>query len=240
MHTISEIIQLEEKKLYGDISPSYGLNVLYNLMLIKNKNGQIKGNYKDFKKFIEYYIEVVKLSDYGYDNLNHSKIEKLLNLLNYEEQISALNYAISVSVRELPEHDKDWFIQRKHKAEIANIFNKKIYKHYLRGCMLYCGSSLSRLILLVLGFIILVTIVLLPASNPRFILFNIEYDNYSRFFFLNHFLNIISHLTDLDNDFKITPVNWFGLCLLILGKLLFIFIVVNFIYRKISDKLNIK
>lgn len=240
MQSIASIISEEEKKLDTNSNPSHRINILFNLVILKNKSGLKQDNYKDFKKFIEHYIEVVKLSDYGYDKLNHNKIEKLLSFLNYEEQISALNYAISVSARELPEHDKDWFIQRKHKAEIAHIFKSKNFDQYLRGCMLYCGTSLNRLLLMVVGFFTLVVITLLPAVNKDYVLFNVSYENYSQSFFLNHLLNILTHLADVDNNFKVDPINWFGVLLLVLGKVLFIFIVVNFVYRKISDKLNIK
>jgi hypothetical protein len=240
MHDIYQIIALEEEKLSKVSNAGEGLNILYNLMILKNKNGDKEGNYKGFKKFIDYYIEVVKLSDYGYDKLNHSKIENLLQLLNYEEQISALNYAISVSARELPEHDKNWFIERKHSAEVNHIFACHHYKLYFKAVMLFCANSLHRLFLVILIFFILVITILLPAFNENLILFNITYDNYSSCFFLNHILNVISHFADLDNDFEINPLNWIGVLLLIVGKLFFILIVVNFVYRKISDKINIK
>lgn len=240
MQTINDIIKADEEKLKECSNPNNGLNILYNLIILKNKGNDKRENYKDFKKFIDYYIEVVKLSDYGYDRLNHNKIEKILSFLNFEEQISALNYAISVSARELPEHDKNWFIDRKNKAEVQNILCKKQFRYYPKALLLVCSYSIFRLFLIVISFLLLVFVLLLPAFDPSCAIFKITYENYSDKFVLNHLLNILSHFSDIDNDFKIVPLNWFGLTLLILGKLLFILIIVNFIYRKITDKINIK
>jgi len=240
LQTIDDIIRADEQKLKECSNPNNGLNILYNLIILKNKDSNKKENYKDFKKFIDFYIEVVKLSDYGYDKLNHNKIEKVLNFLNFEEQISALNYAISVSARELPEHDKNWFIERKNKAEVQNILCKKQFRYYPKALLLVCSYSIFRLFLIVLCFLLLVFVLLLPASDPSYSIFKITYENYSSNFLVNHLLNILSHFSDIDNNFKIEPMNWFALILLILGKLLFILIIVNFIYRKITDKINIK
>ena len=164
----------------------------------------------------------------------------MLEYLNYEEQISALNYAISVTVRELPEYDKDWFIEKKRDAEVNHIFKNRIYNQYFKGIMFYFAHSLKRLMIVILIFFAMVISILLPATEGSFILFRITYDNYSNNFIVNHLLNVITHFAGIDNEFKVEPVNWLGVLLLVSAKLFFVLIVVNFVYRKITDKLNIQ
>ena len=59
-------------------------------------------------------------------------------------------------------------------------------------------------------------------------------------FIVNHFLNMCSLFADIDNDLKINPLNWLGVLLIIFSKIIFILLIVNFIYRKLSDKIAVK
>jgi hypothetical protein len=238
MNQIEDLITNEENKLKNDLAPNEAINILYNLISLKNRIHKTKDNYKDIKSFINYYIDVIKFSDYGYDVINYEKIEKLINLLEYKEQISVLQYAISVTKRELPEHNKEWFVEKKHKCEIDHIWSQKTINLFPKAFFLYSGLNISRLLLTLLLFFLLTCLILLPSPKFFFPFFNITYDNYSESFIINHFLNIFSLFADIDNDFKIKPINWFGLISLVLGKISFIILIVNFFYRKITDKIS--
>ena len=65
MNDIESMIDKEEKRLDNSTSPNDKLNIMYNLIVLKNASGNTKDNYLSIKKLIDYYIELIKISDYG-------------------------------------------------------------------------------------------------------------------------------------------------------------------------------
>ena len=194
-------------------SPEVAVSILYNLISLKNKINRKNDNYKDIKQFLDYYINFIKSANYGYDNFNYEKIEKLLLLLNPAEQVTLLQYAISITYRELPEYDREWFLERKYQAEIDSIINSKDYKFYPKALFLFCGQSIKRVFLTLGVFFLFISLILLPAPIKCLVLFKLSYENYSSNFIFNHLLNILSLFADIDNDLVIEPINWIGLFL---------------------------
>lgn len=237
---LDEIIKQEEQRLNISQSSKESVDILYNLIFLKNRLGRSNENYTDIKQFLNYYVDYIKIANYGYDNFNYNKIETLLNLISPAEQITLLQYSISTIAREFPENDREWFIKRKHQAEIKNIISLGLWQYFFKAFFLYVGLSLKRLFCTLLIFIVLISLMLLPSPKDCFICFSISYEHYSDYFLINHFLNVLSLFVDLENDFKITPLNWWALILLIIGKISFILLFVNFIYIKISDKISLK
>jgi len=240
MTPIENLISVEENKLNQGLPTNETINILFNLITLKNRNGQKADNYKDIKSFVNNYITVIKVADYGYDNFNYDKIETLLKLLTPGEQVTVLQFAISATSRELPEHNRDWFIERKHSAEIKYILTKKNAISYPKAFFLFTGLNITRLFFALILFFLIINILLLPSASNTYSLFKIEYASYSSNFLINHILNVLSLFADLDNNFKIEPLNWWGLILMIVGKISFVLLMVNFIYRKICDKISLK
>lgn len=240
MTTIKELISREEKRLLDTRTPNELANILYNLIHLQNKVNNARENYKNTKLFIDYYLEYIKSADFGYDSFNYVKINNLLKFMKPEEQIAILQYSVSVVCRELPEHDREWFIIRKHKAEIEEIVKKRKFLLFPKAFLLYCGQSTKRLVITLILFIFFVNVLLLPTPYASLALFAIKYESYSTNFIFNHFLNVISLFSDLENNFKISPLNWFSLLLIIAGKIMFVILLVNFIYIKLSDKIITK
>lgn len=241
MNSIQSIIASENAKLKQDnLSLSDEIGIRFNLISLKNREGISSENYKDIKFFITNYIEYIKMANYGYDNLNYTKIDDLLNFLNTKEQIMILQYAISYMAKELPEYDRDWFIDKKRQSEIKDIFESKKFSLYLKAIFLYLGLNTQRLLLTLLFFLILTFIVLLPSPFSSLAIFEVSYSAYEDNFILNHLINVLSLFVGLENDFKITPINGIGVLIEIVAKLFFIVLVVNFIYTKIADKITLK
>lgn len=238
--TIEEILIEEYEKITAASSNSEKCNIQYNIIKLKLSNKQVDNIYKDIKQFIDAYIETIKLADYGYDNFNYVKLEQLIELLPSNQQIGLLQYITSVAARELPEHDRTWFVSRIHKAEINQILESRNFLLYPKTFLLYLGQSISRLLLGLTSLFLLTCIIMLPAPIESLAVFNITFENYSQNSFLNHLMNVLSLFADLDNNFKIQPLNFLGLTLIILGKLIFVTFIINFIYYKISDKISQK
>ena len=60
-----------------------------------------------------------------------------------------------------------------------------------------------------------------PAFSSIFELFEIRYHNFAESFYLNHFTNTLSYLFGIESEFKIIPLNSFGVVLAVLGKISF-------------------
>jgi len=144
---IHNLILEEEKKLSQSNSATDCVGILYNLICLKNNADITNDNYKDFKRFINFYIESVKGANFGYDIFNYKKIDKLLDFLKPDEQMALLQYAISITARELPEHDWEWFVERKHTAERKAIISNKKIRLYPKALFLFCSQSVTRLLI---------------------------------------------------------------------------------------------
>lgn len=240
MNDFTQIIDSEEQKLITDLEPAQRLGILYNLFELKKRAGINRDNYINFKNFINCYIEVVKKCDYGYDHLNQNKIEEVIGYLETDEKVSGLRYAISIMAKELPEYDRRWLIEIINKAEIKQIVHRKQYKLYLKALVLFLSNRLQRLIVVLICFFIIIYIALLPAISPQFIMFQISYDKYSNNFWLNHFLNVLTLFADFDNNFKIYPLNGLAVIISVAAKIFFVLLIINFLYRKITDKIKVQ
>lgn len=238
--TEEDLLKSEEDRLSNTKNDSESANILYNIIKLNNKLNQQDNNYRNTKLFIDKYVNSLKSADYGYDNFNYNKINQLIDLLTPEEQESILQYIISVTAREFPEHDRNWFVTRKHNAEIRKIIHSNLYVLYPKIILLYFGQSIQRLLLGFLGLFIITSLILLPAPIEVLAILNITFENFNDTNFLNHILNVFSLFAGLDNNLQIKPVNWLGLFLIIFGKLFFITFISNFIYFKISDKITQK
>lgn len=233
----TELVIIETQKLEISISANEKASILFNIIKINFDSGNIAENYKNIKEFMNYYVEAIKSLDYGYDNFNYKKIDQLLITLSAEEQISILQYITSISARELPEHDRSWFIEKKHNAEIKHIIKANFYSLYPKAFLLYFGQSVSRLIFILISLLTLTSLILLPSPFKEMEILFVQFEKYSEVKLWNHIFNTFSLFADLDNNLKITPMNWKGLFLIIVGKFFFLTIIINFIYLKLSDKI---
>lgn len=240
MNNIDEFIANEELKLEQSVSINEKIGILYNLIIFNNSILKNKDNYKNIKKLIGYCIEQIKISDYGYDTINYNKLNTVLIFLGYKEQIAIYKYSLSTLKRELPEHDTEWFLNKLNRAEINDILCNRKFIKYPKAIFLIASTDLKSLLIILLLFIGVVYLVLLPSHYSSLAIFNITYENYSSNFYVNHMLNILSLFSDLDNDFKIVSINGLGLLEIILAKIIFLLLIVNFIYKKVSDKISIK
>lgn len=240
MDQIEELIIAESETLSHSDIPSVCLNIQFNLIALKNINKKHEDNYCDVKKLINYSVENLKSGAFGYDAINYSKIENVLNYLSHKERVSVLKYGLSILTKELPEYDKEWFIRRINVEKIADIFKNKEILNYPKAFFLYCSLNITHLTLVFLVSFFIVYLVLLPTRNVYFQLFELDYQPYSNDFLYNHALNVLTLFSGLSNGLIIRPLSPFAVLIIIFSKVLFIVIIVNFVYRKVTDKISIK
>ncbi|MXN93233.1 hypothetical protein GR160_18545 [Flavobacterium sp. Sd200] len=235
---VRKIIQREENNLKNIISPSAAIGIIYNVIQLKLLYDNEPNIYVLFKKLIENYIRVINSADYGYDDFNNDKIEDLLKKLTYEQQLSILQFTLSRITHELPEYDKTWFLKRKNIAEIHLILSDKSVSKFYKIIPLFAGLNAYAL-MFTLGFIFsIVYAITYPIQNPPYAIFEIQYENYSSSQLSNHLLNLLSAFVDIDNDFKVIPLNGYAAAIKIICKFFFLLIIANYFYIKVTDKLT--
>lgn len=236
---INNIIQKEEEKLCKIKESNMRVDIIYNLVVIKYNYKKVC-IYKDIKMLIHEYINVIRVADFGYDALCSKKIVKVVNYLSYNQQISICNYLLSILSREFPEMDVEWVQVLKKKAEINNIIKNVHLLSYPKALLLYSSLKIKTLLFVLFLFFFAISIILLPAPKDAHILFKVECMDYSNIFIVNHLCNIITLLYGDENGCKITPLNPYGVILLAFFKITFALVIVNFVYKKISDKIALK
>jgi|GEM_PF-1823541 len=236
-----EIVRKEQERLKMSTNPNEEVNILNNLIVIKHNNPQIileNTIYVCIKMLINKYVELIKINDFGYDLFCYSKLFKVISFLNYSEQLSILNYLFSVLDKEFPQIEKECLIRFIKVVKIDKIFSEKEYKNFPQALLLYSSLDIKTLVISLFLFILLVIIILLPACFESMEIFKIKYESYSDNFVINHVLNVLTLFGDIKNGFVVTSSNIFGVILQLFGKITFILLIVNFIYKKISDKIS--
>lgn len=232
----------EYSKLSTCKNPEVRLNLLNNIIRIKldnrNYSNYRKSLYQDLRAFIKTNIEVAQTSDFRYDHLKLNIFQDLISSLDLEEQLK------------LTDHYLRLLEQSSFKEEMKHIFNlkyktlllinlKKWYqpKHFLNIITYYPLISLKTLGISLAAICILCVLITLPAPLPFLGILNLKlnYVEYSTNSFLNHSINIISHLLSISTNFKIQAQDIFSGFCLILGKGISILFIGSILFNKLIE-----
>ena len=235
--SLTDIVSEEEKKLNASKDANEKVNILYNLIVCKHKSLN-QSIYIDIKHFINSYIEAAKKNDFGYDSFCIPKVLKVIDFLDCNKRIALLNYLLSTLSREFPEIDVDWVHNSISKAKIDEIITEKNYKQFPKAFLLYSSLKIHTLLITLFLFFVLIFVILLPAPFSFMELFKLEYSDYSSNFILNHLFNVMMLFSGIDDS--ITALNGVGVILYVIAKISFVLLIVNFVYKRISDKISLK
>jgi len=235
---ILKIIADKEDQI-KELPSKQALTHIVNLIALKKRYNDRRHIYLYLKILIEKYIDIIKSEDFGYDSFNFDKLAELTTELTLPQKVSFYNYSISIISSSMPDLDIEWFKKRKINAEIElvkkNFWSKPQIFHLVT---LYVSSSVRKTCAFILVIFLIPTLLLLPAPFESFEWFTVNYENYSNVFIVNHILNLAGFFADIDNDFKIKPLNEFATVIYILYKVLFVLLIANYLFGKISEKFN--
>lgn len=238
LEVLRENIVSQELAIKNMTSPAEIIGSIFNIISLKKTFNDDTNLYMLNKLFFENYIKVVVLSDYGYDKFNFEKIEFIINSLPVEQQLSIMEYILSKVVKEIPEHDRKWFLIKKKDIEIKLIWRRYSLLGIPNIIFIYISKTINSLIISFIAVFTFTFIILLPVNNTKYALYEIHYEKYSSSIFFNHFLNVMSLFADIDNDLRIKPLNEVGVIFMIISKFIFVLLVANFIYTKVIEKLT--
>ena len=248
----SKWIEEQENRFKRLRIPNQRLFCINDIIQLKihSKDERIKSTlYGDIKKFINYYVHSTINKNYGYDLLNKDIITRNISYLKAEEAANIITY-LKEELKDIGMHNLiDWCDDLQNKFEIKHLYNKikssNIFSFMYWKCLLSLLVNISAynivtLLLFLVFIIFMLYMIFLPAPYKFMEIFRINYEPISRDFFINHFLNILSYLLSIDTNFSITPLNPFGMLILVVGKITYLVVLVNFVIKEITKRLLLK
>lgn len=240
-----KLLKNEKTKLHEEMSPSKKVNLINNIIRIKKsvytKNTYESQIYSDIKLWLTNYVKSLDEHDYSYDIFSKDTILKMISLVSSTKQTSLYYYLIRQLKIYSHTNDKvSWCESQIKKLEIkilwesCNIFN--IFR------LIFSISSYNLLMLLItsLIYIAILNIVFLPEEYIGIQLFTIEYEEYYKNnFILNHILNVTNYLFNFCNgSFKIIADSILDMIILILVKIIFYLLIINFMVKEVTRSLR--
>lgn len=213
------------------------LQLKKNIPTLRNVGNSI---YIDAKRFISIYINSIEERDLGYDIIDTNKILKCIELVedNHEQFLLAQNSYRLLKTGGFEEESKKL-------KKIVNIKKSSLLKNepfcfskYIKLMLHLSTYNIFTILFTVFLLFIVTFIVLLPAPFEKWEIYKVTYHSYSEVFIVNHFVNILTSLFAIDNQFKIEPNSLFGVFSLITLKLFYVIFIVNYLYKKVIDILN--
>ncbi len=239
---INSLIEDENKKYQQAQFYYEKLNYKSNIIQLKklNENGNKDLSiYGDIKEFLDCYVKSYEERAFGYYEINEQKIVEKLSLVDRDQRVAILNYFLR-KLKEAGLEQESAPIQRLYKLENINLClqNFSLSKFFKLLFYLSTFNGLTLFASIILIYIIY-ALILLPAPSWGIILFNSEFSYYSENRAINHLLNAALSFCDIDSDFKLTPVNFGGVVVLIFTKLTIFILILGFLSEELKRKLSI-
>lgn len=215
--------------------------ILYNLIQAKslfelpNYNRSL---YLDAKKFVEAYIKAADNLDYGYDEILIDKLKASVKALKEKQQLSILYYARRMMGTRGYDTDDLLCEIRRIERSVAwgGDWKQKIY-----AICLWLSSRWWALIGSYLIYVVVLSVMLLPAPFEWMQMFAIELKQLNGDRTINHIMNTIGLVSGNEEMTpQILPIGISGMAVYLIGKLLFYLIIANFVYRKLEEYITLK
>lgn len=240
-----DLIKEQQNLISKSNKASEKVNYLNTIIRIKkeiysNKNYDTHV-YLDIKDWINYYLESIEENSYGYDSFNKDVIENIFNLVDYECRIILYNYLIRhLKIKFHSDSIISWCEDRIKNLELKLILQDCSITNFMKLILKLSSYNIYALIITLIILFALINLVLLPEEYTGMNFFVIKYENYlNEQFVLNHIINVSNYLFDLSNGkFEITCISIYGVIILIFIKIIFYFIILNFIIKEIIKKVN--
>jgi hypothetical protein len=201
------------------------INTIIQIKLTYDKKLYYNELYRDVKKMIAFYIEAIDERKYEYDIVNKDYIESNLAIFETKERIALYNFLIRKLKIHGLDHEVEDFLFFKRKSELKLLI-KTFPKSSLTLISKLITYNLWSIALTILISYLIYFIVLLP-SFTGIELFKINYKRISGNFYLNHLCNTLLAIFDVGSEEFIHPLNLFGVILIVLGKLVFIILILK-------------
>jgi hypothetical protein len=214
------------------------LNTIIELKKLINHSGD-NSIYLDLKYFFKLYLKAIEEKDNNYDDISINMIERKVSSLSDIEKIKLLK----IFKRELLLNHYVEYIDECNrcilKAELKHYCSKFTFRHLLKIVAIWSSASIRNLFISLIIFFAFSSLFFLPAPCNELTTFNLEYRSFCSGSVFNFILNILSLFFDIESGLKVTPINGIGVLQMILGKVIYLSILINFFIKKLTDLLKI-
>lgn len=195
----------------------------------------MRSRYVDFKKMLFHYVKSADQKECNYDEINVIQIEKKINEFNPEQALQLYD----VFKRELLRSSYSEKVEELRKG--IDLTKLKVYsaqkgvKSWIKWLSIRCSYRTRYLVFMLIGTFVFLNLILL--SNKSISIFKFSTIQISEIHFFNHLGNVMIYILDLNDGVKVEPLNFIGVLFMFLGKVVFMLFIVNFVLKKILDKL---
>lgn len=192
-------------------------------------------SYVDFKRMIRHYVQSMKQKEFDYDEINNEQIEKKIKTFSVDQALHLYEmYKKELLFAGYPEKANDL------KLGIDTIKLKVFAKQkgvipFLKWLSLACSYRNRYLIYMLIASFVFLCITLI--QNPSFAVIRFQRVEVSNNIFLDHLGNVLIYVMGLDENVKVTPITFFGVIMMFIGKSFFILFIVNYLLKKIFNKI---
>lgn len=247
MGQIKEQLENEYNKLDdSNLNATSKVNLLNNIIQVKIDNLSYRNVRNDLSIDIKMFLSaIIDLAEYGphkYDTINDESIMLIFNSLKDDQEKL---YYIEYFIRQLQKSSFEIEIKKYQKIKIKTIIKiskKKIWhpKSIFDILLYYPAYNILNLCITLFLIAVILSIITLPAPFEIMGMLNykIEYFALSNTFLYNHFLNVISSLIGVNDEFKVVPLDCSSMIILIFGKIFMYIYVIVYIFNKLTDYLK--
>ena len=228
----------EQYRALGRYQYKRNYQILYNIIHVKARfNIDYKESlYIDAKKFVKAYLNAIDNEDFGYDQIQISKIIEISNYLDIKQKLYFL-YCVN-RLLQVKGFDTDILSKAIIETETTVAWRER---RWFKSISLWISSSLIKLIIVYFIYLIIVGVILLPAPFPWMSLFDITMQDYSSNALINHCSNTLALITGNDTIApQVIPNGIIGMIVYCIGVAVFYLVFVNFVFRKIEDYIKLK
>lgn len=238
------IIDNEYSKLQVNENPYVKAQVLYNIIQIKAQDaGSSVRNYNqtlylDIKHFLRFYLDSVDGLAYGYDAIDTAKIFALYKHLRAQESMALNSYAIRLLKSSGFDREASQCKRQINQLKFLKAQQEQELTMFLAFLLYKASASFKSIMVSGLVLLVVFTLLLLPAPQWMPAIFTIQYDDYNTNFLINHVLNLLAGSVGIGEHFKISALNAWGLIMMVIGKIIIVVLIGNFILQELIQELT--
>lgn len=229
----------DEYKKLSESKHIQNAQILFNILKFKHAeldDDTTQSLYLDVKKFLQEYIVASDDLDYGYDEINFSKIRDALSVLDLNQRRSLL----MMTKRMFYTRGYD---QSEIDSELVVLDRDIAWKNsdYFTWLMNIIGSCWWCVIMAYTIYAIILFAVLHPAPYDWMCCFYVELQDYCNNPQINYFLNTLAWMTGVSDIAPVVKPNGFwGVIIYCTGLLAFYFIIANYVFKRVQNYIDNK
>lgn len=209
------------------------INTIVQVKVTQNKVLYYKELYRDVKKLFSLYIETIDERKFEYDVVNRKYILENLLIFEYKERLGLFEFLIRKLKKDGFEAEVIYFSSKQKSCKLS-LLRAQFPKEGLKFFSCLITLNIWTILGSILTSYAIYFLILLPIDSP-ITLFDIHYKDISDNFWVNHFCNTILGIFSCNSESFVEPINIGGVLVVVIGKLVFILIVLKICIDKFIE-----